>query len=78
VPGAISSEDNFVLQVALLDKYAVPTGLGNVFLDCSATAILSLTGQNLDYSQVLDDHKAEQTGMSVLPNACKKIIRLPR
>jgi hypothetical protein len=39
----------------ILDKYAVPTGLGNVFLDCFAIAILSLTGQNPDYSQVLDD-----------------------
>ena len=38
------------------DKYVVPTGLENVFLgDCFAIDILSLTGQYLDYSQVLDD-----------------------
>ena len=40
----------------ILDKYFVPTGLGNVFFgDCFAIDILSLTGQHLDYSQVLDD-----------------------
>ena len=39
----------------ILDEYAVPTGLGNVFWDCFAIDILSLTGQNLGYLQVLDD-----------------------
>ena len=34
----------------IFDKYAVPTGLGNVFLDCFAIDILSLTGQSLDHS----------------------------
>ena len=43
---------------SLYDKYTVLTGLGNPFffgLFCFAIDILSLTGQNLDYSQVLDD-----------------------
>ncbi|RKY72687.1 MAG: hypothetical protein DRP97_00290 [Candidatus Latescibacterota bacterium] len=39
----------------ILDKCAVPTGLGNAFFcDCFAIEILSLMGQNLDYPQVLD------------------------
>jgi hypothetical protein len=39
----------------ILDEYAVPTGLGNIFLDYFSIDILSLTGQNQDYSQVQDD-----------------------
>ena len=39
----------------ILDKYAVPGGLGDAFGDCSAIDILSLTGQKPGYSQVLDD-----------------------
>ena len=35
------------------DKYALPTGLGNVFMDCFAIAVLSLTGQNLHYAPEL-------------------------
>ena len=44
----------------ILDKYTVPTGLENVFwgLFCFATDILSLTGQDLDYFQVLDNEFA--------------------